>query len=113
MIGRGNASDENGDGMVSVYDGWGRYFQVSSEPQYLWLVYIIMQVQWIVMLVEHLTAPYLLFNIALTYWVLLVGENYKIIKAWLKGKLGEKHLKKLLFSVMQQSLVYYLLKSTN
>ena len=24
LIGRGNASDENGDGMVSVYDGWGR-----------------------------------------------------------------------------------------
>ena len=51
---------------------------MSSEPQYLWLVYIIMQVQWIVMIVEHLTAPFILFN-TFTYGVLLVAENYRII----------------------------------
>ena len=59
------------------------------------------------MIVEHLTAPFILFN-TITYGFLLVAENYRIIKTWLRGKLGEKHPKKFISSVVQLSLVFYL-----
>ena len=75
LIGAGKPRDKSGDGTLMMLNGWDVWREVSDDPQYLWLAIIIMQVQFVVMTLEHLTAPYLVYS--WFYIILLLIEHYR------------------------------------